>query len=272
MGVKLERVYHSVRQINRPKMFDDTALNISATADKVWMRSCGRRRNNGLKIWPDEFTVFVVLAAAFVFLAGHFDGHISLYMRHTNSEFFAFLRSVTDAVKAHYYLIPAALIMVIISSCDWRCRNLQRQKLLVRSYERAAFIFVAILGPGIIVNIIKQCVGRGRPRTFDEFGPYVFSSFEFSHVFQSFPSGHSATAGSIGMIIALYMPAIRWPALIAFSFLAFARVAANAHYLSDVIAGYLIGAMMTLVFARWLASRSAMFRLEPNALFPVLKC
>lgn len=272
VGVGLERFYQSVRQMNRPKLIDGTAANISATADKVWMRTCGRKRNRSLKIWPDEFTLFVIFAAAFIALASHFDGQIVIYISRTDSAFFAFLRSVTDAAKSHYYLIPAALIMTIISSCDWQCRALQRQKLLIRAYERAAFIFASIIGPGIIVNIIKQFVGRGRPRTFDEFGPYVYSPLEFSHVFQSFPSGHSATAGSIGMIIALYIPIIRWPALILFAVLAFARVTANAHYLSDVIAGYTFGAMATLVLARWLSSRATMFYLKPSEIFPSLRC
>jgi undecaprenyl-diphosphatase len=254
------------------KYFDGMACNIRTMAEKVRIRTCGRRRNRALKIWPDEFTLFVIIAAAFTALASHFDGHIAIYMKRTDSFIFAFLRSVTDAAKSHYYLIPAALIMTTISACDWRCRALQQQKLLIRSYERAAFIFASILGPGIIVNIIKQFIGRGRPHTMDEFGPYIYSPFEFTHIFQSFPSGHSATAGSIGMIIALYIPAIRWPVLFFFAVLAFARVTANAHYLSDVITGYCFGALATLVLARWLASRATMFHQRPWEIFPNLKC
>ncbi|MEM8542166.1 MAG: phosphatase PAP2 family protein, partial [Pseudomonadota bacterium] len=162
-------------------------------------------------------------------------------------------------------------IMTVISMQDWRSRSLSTQKMLVRAYERAAFIFFAIAIPGILINIAKQLIGRGRPRTFDEYGAYVFSPFEFTHQFQSFPSGHATTAGSLGMIVALYFPNLRWPALILAGVIAFARVPAKAHYLSDVLAGYLIGTLATLLIARWLASRATTFKMNPSALFPQLK-
>ena len=244
---------------------------IHLTARTVWRRVFREKRNQQISVWPRRATVFVFIAAALIALASQFDGDIAVYFKATRSWFFQFLRVVTDAAKTHYYLIPALLIMTIVSSISWQSRSFSAHKMLVRSYERAAFIFVAIIVPGIFVNIVKQLVGRGRPRTYDEFGAYVFSPFEFTYQFQSFPSGHAAAAGSIGMIIALYVPALRWPALIFAGALAFARVAAGAHYLSDVMAGYLFGAISTLVFARWLASRAIVFSMVTDATFPKLK-
>lgn len=276
-GLAEGRERHSLRK-NQAKPLDGSesqlgvAGRIRLAARTIWGRIVRPKRNGSISVWPEHGTVFIVLAAAFIALAAHFDGQITNFMAQTDNWFLrTYMRAITDAAKSHYYLIPALMIMTVISSMDWTTRNVSAQKLLVRAYERAAFVFVSIIVPGIFVNIVKQLVGRGRPRTFDEYGAYVFSPFEFTHQFQSFPSGHATTAGAIGMLIALYFPALRWPALILAGVLAFARVAVRAHYLSDAMTGYLIGTVATLIFARWLASRAIMFNLAPGAILPTLK-
>lgn len=262
---------HKNQVDSKPAAVPGAAGRIQLTAETVWRRIFREKRNQQVAIWPEHTLLLVVITAAFIALAAHFDGDLAQQMAGPRNWVFNFLARVTDAAKSHYYLIPALLIMTIISIQDWSARSLKVQKLLVRAYERAAFIFVAIAIPGIFINIVKQLVGRGRPRTFDEFGAYVFSPFEFTHHFQSFPSGHATTAGSLGMIVALYYPAFRRPTLVIAGFLAFARVPANAHYLSDVMTGYLIGSLATLLFARWLASRAIMFTPGSSSIFPRLK-
>lgn len=247
------------------------AGRIGLTATNFWRRVFRDKRHSHITVWPKYASIFVVLAGVLIAFTAQFDGQIAQQFARPQQWFFKFLRAITDAAKSHYYLVPALLIMVIISMQDWNQRNLRAKKILLRAYERSAFIFIAIAIPGIFINIVKQLIGRGRPRTFDEFGAYVFSPFEFTHVFQSFPSGHATTAGSLGMIIALYYPEFRWPTLIIAGFLAFARVPANAHYLSDVMTGYLIGTLATLLFARWLASRAIMFAPSSPNIFPRLK-
>lgn len=266
-----DRAKQKNQLLDLPKPAPGPVGRINLTAHKLWYRIFRSKRNRQISVWPDHAELFVVIATAFVVLAAQFDGDIAQQMVGLSHWFPKFLKSITDAAKSHYYLIPAFLIMTVISTQDWRSRSLSAQKMLVRAYERAAFIFFAIAIPGILINIAKQLIGRGRPPTFDEYGAYVFSPFEFTHHFQSFPSGHATAAGSLGMIVALYFPRLRWPALILAGLLAFARVPANAHYLSDVMAGYLIGTFATLLIARWLASRATMFRMNPTALFPQLK-
>jgi membrane-associated phospholipid phosphatase len=52
--------------------------------------------------------------------------------------------------------------------------------------------------------------------------------------------------------------------------LACARIPAGAHYPSDVVAGFSIGAIMALVIARWLARRRAVFSFDGDATLPRL--
>ena len=47
------------------------------------------------------------------------------------------------------------------------------------------------------------------------------------------------------------------------------RVAARAHYPSDVVAGLSLGLLYALFLARWLARRRVAFRFRKGALLPV---
>ncbi len=50
----------------------------------------------------------------------------------------------------------------------------------------------------------------------------------------AFPSGHVAHYGALAFAIALLWPRATWPAMAVLAFVCFARLAVNAHWLSDV--------------------------------------
>jgi membrane-associated phospholipid phosphatase len=93
---------------------------------------------------------------------------------------------------------------------------------------------------GIVTPAIKRVAGRARPNR-DE-GKHSFQPF--SSAYESFPSGHSTNAFAIYTAIASryddnrYVPAIAYT--IATS-VAIARVHDRAHFVSDVLAGGMIG-------------------------------
>ena len=180
------------------------------------------------------------------------------------------IRSVTDAAKSGWYIVPAFIVVAIIGLLDWRELRHGSRRVLLAAYGRAAYILAAIAIPGIIVNIIKQIVGRARPRMVDEFDIYGFSPFQFDAAFQSFPSGHAAAAGSLAMILMLWHPNAKWPLFVLMFVLACARIPAGAHYPSDVVAGFSFGAIMALVIARWLARRRAVFSFSGAETLPRL--
>ncbi|MCR2651069.1 phosphatase PAP2 family protein, partial [Salmonella enterica] len=68
----------------------------------------------------------------------------------------------------------------------------------------------AILGAGLIVNILKYFVGRPRPFLIDSAGPFGFKPFDFSHAYVSFPSGHACTAAVLATLLALWFPRYRF--------------------------------------------------------------
>jgi lipid A 4'-phosphatase len=109
-------------------------------------------------------------------------------------------------------------------------------------------LLVLGLGAGLIVNVIlKDGFGRARPRNVIEFG----GSQKFSSAFQasaectsncSFPSGDSsgaffalALAFAFGRKRAAIAAAAAYGALVSFS-----RVAAGAHFLSDIVVSFVL--------------------------------
>lgn len=146
------------------------------------------------------------------------------------------------------------LSAVGFATCIWLLKSKQTAELREKALYWAtasAFLFLSVALSGILGNLLKRLIGRGRPRVFDEFGAFHFQPLAGSSAFESFPSGHSTTDGAIMMGFAILFPALRIPLLVLGFALALTRVLVGAHYLSDVIAGY--------SFGMWYAYMSAIF-------------
>ena len=60
----------------------------------------------------------------------------------------------------------------------------------------------------------------------------------------SFPSGHTMTAFSIALVVTYFYPTLEWPLyFLAFS-IALSRIVLGMHFLSDVLAGALLGSAL----------------------------
>lgn len=155
--------------------------------------------------------------------------------------------------KSQWELVPAGLVVLVLITGRWKIVPPIVRATWAEIGALALYIFVAIAGSGIIVNIVKQFIGRGRPPTFDEFGALVLHPFEFAYRFQSFPSGHATTAGALIAIGFLVIPRWRLGLLLLGLAIAASRVVVGAHYPSDILAGLIFG----YAFSLWLAGRFA---------------
>ena len=127
--------------------------------------------------------------------------------------------------------------------------------LWVRGRRRlTAYVVTTGLGLLVLVPLTKVLVGRERPRV-----PVPVTDLP---VTDSFPSGHAMTALVTWVVVALVIsPSVRnrlRPWLLAMALLLAAaigatRLALGVHYLSDVLAGWALG-------AGWLAVTTALFR------------
>ncbi len=104
---------------------------------------------------------------------------------------------------------------------------------------------VALLITFITVNLgIKNVVARTRPyEVIDGLINLVGEQSDFS-----FPSGHSAHAFAVGLVILIMMPRKIGVPIFAISILmAYSRLYVGVHYPTDVIAGALIGAVIAFI-------------------------
>jgi undecaprenyl-diphosphatase len=101
----------------------------------------------------------------------------------------------------------------------------------------------ALAGTNLVVEGLKRAVGRTRP------------DGERKRSNSSFPSSHAANAFALAWVLGA-----RWrrgiPVFLALALLvAFSRIYLNRHFLSDVVAGALIGVICAWAAATWLPLR-----------------
>ncbi|MCA9101241.1 MAG: phosphatase PAP2 family protein [Planctomycetales bacterium] len=107
----------------------------------------------------------------------------------------------------------------------------------------------AAWGGGMAANLVKTCVTRPRPHAFDATG-LVNSLTSFGHtipgvtdhsVLQSFPSAHVATATGLAVVLSRLYPHGRWLFFMLVLTVASQRISGNSHFVSDCLAGALLG-------------------------------
>ncbi len=107
---------------------------------------------------------------------------------------------------------------------------------------------VAYLMRTAAVESLKWLTGRPRPRQMDGVSAFYGPSAEF----HSFPSGHAAFGFMFAVLLSAYFPRYRWLWYAGAVLICVARVTCDAHFVSDVILGGVIGALVALlVLRRW---------------------
>jgi len=152
----------------------------------------------------------------------------------------------------------------------WRARNRDWQRIL-------ATAMVASTVAGALVNTARTTTGRTRPNAGDEikqgwYGPYHEGRLTIGQPkYNSFPSGHTATAVGFAGVILFARPWLGIPALLAALGIGFSRMMLGAHHLSDVTVAALFSLLIAWVcwhlavsrgdeIAAWLAKK---FRRKP---------
>ncbi len=122
--------------------------------------------------------------------------------------------------------------------------------LIAAAYRWRTLLLTLVVGYVIqtgSTELIKQFTGRPRPRQNGD--PDLF--FGWHDGYHSFPSGHASFAFLFATIIGAYFPRIRWLAYSYAVFVSITRVLADAHFVSDVVVGALIGVLSGVVVLRW---------------------
>ncbi|MGI9355048.1 MAG: phosphatase PAP2 family protein [Rhizobiaceae bacterium] len=171
-----------------------------------------------------------------------------------------YLKQITKLGSSGWIMIISGAMALYFSATRWQNYERRERLRLVNRHADTTFVFFATFLTGSTVWILKNLIGRARPRMMDEVGHLYFDFAAFQAALASFPSGHATTFGCVGMAMSLLFPKHRVLWLCFGAFGAATRVLVGAHYPSDSIAGFIFGAGLTLLAARYLAQRGTMFR------------
>lgn len=120
--------------------------------------------------------------------------------------------------------------------------------LVANPYLRHATLWIAlaVVGTFLVVTGIKYLVRRRRPAPPGEFVTFQYDKY-------SFPSGHAARTAAFATAAIFFAPLLG--ILLAFVSLviALARIAVGIHFVSDVLAGLIVGAGLAWVVVSLLA-------------------
>ena len=151
---------------------------------------------------------------------------------------------VTEMGQPEYYLVPLALVGIVIFA---RTRRVQPQ---------IALAFAQIGAAGLVANLLKITLGRCRPKLLWANPPeYGFTFFSTRYDYTGFPSGHSAVAFGLAVALTTWKPKL-WPVWFAIALvIAGSRIVTGSHYPSDVLGGAATGAAMAILVHRFFRAR-----------------
>lgn len=219
-------------------------------------------------VWTRAMSWWLAFGLIAALVASLGDAAAIRFVQGSSEPIVLFMAWITNIGKSQWYLVPAGVIFCAVGLIDWSRGGGRLKARLAFLFGQAAFVFCAVALSGLFVNVVKVLFGRARPRLFEEVGAWSFDPFTLGYLHASFPSGHATTVGALIGILMIWYP--RWSLLFVELglFLAATRIAALAHYPSDVLTGFTIGLFFSIVIARWLASRGVVFRLAQGNILP----
>src|SRR3954451_18871010 len=188
----------------------------------------------------------------------HLDRVVHDLMLGTGPHLIVFFAAVTEIGDSKWTLVPTGTVGLLLFLAGRYVISGHRLAAMANWLASALFfVFTSVALSGIVANIIKMIVGRGRPKLLDQSGFMGFHPFTLNADFHSFPSGHTNTAFVLVFAVSFLIPRWRGWMLVVACFVGFSRVAVNAHFLTDVIGG----AALAVPTTYWLRQEFAAYGL-----------
>lgn len=185
-------------------------------------------------------------------------------VRSFSSQTRTFFKWFTDLGKSTWILIPTGL--AVIALYFYRAREYRLRETAAAGYvmQLFGFVFVAVAGASLTAGLVKNILGRARPKFFDDLGALAFQPFTFDYDYASFPSGHATTIIALATALALLWPRARIYLFAVAGWIAATRFLLGSHYLSDVLGGVALGVAFPFLLRDRLAARGWLFRKLEN--------
>lgn len=127
--------------------------------------------------------------------------------------------------------------------------------MLFFKYRYAVLTALAYAYTSLAVQILKRLFNAPRPiKFFEDIAPIRTIDGYAIHEWNSFPSGHSASAFTLAVVLSYILPYkhSHWILIPLAVLTAFSRVYLAQHFMEDIIAGSLIAVVMTFQLIYWL--------------------
>jgi membrane-associated phospholipid phosphatase len=193
-------------------------------------RSIGSRRS-----WPLGalgLGLLVVLTALVI------DPRVAGWAPQTRCRLLDTMVGLLNPIGSGVVLLVVCVILAILSLALGRTR-------LCGAAGAGALAFAAA---GLVEFTLKHLVGRPRPDA--AMAPLTLLGPSFVPDVDSFPSGHATSAFAVATVFAAFYPRIAWLLYALAGVIAAGRVYLERHYVSDVVAGTMIGIVVASALLR----------------------
>lgn len=170
-------------------------------------------------------------------------------------------RILTDFAKDAYVLGALLVALVIVALVVPRSRENLRSRWLGVGAQ-IEYLFLAVLIPVLVGEVIKWVVGRGRPFVGGKADAFNFVPFNGTEAHFSFPSAHAITAFALAFAVSAIWPRTRLVISVYAILIACTRLVLLAHHPSDVVAGAVIGVVGAMAVRYWFAVRGLGFTIS----------
>ncbi len=221
-----------------------------------------RRKDNEHPVLPvlaGTVIPFLLVIFTIILLIIFVDPIFLAWIKQPDRDYPQIFQWITRLGQVHWVLVPTGIALIILSL--FRANRFKGKQNLVwhRIFLNVWFAFTAIAYSGLLVMLLKNIFGRGRPPVTPEGAVWLFQPFDFSYNFASFPSGHATTGGAIAMVLILLFPRWKWFFILSGLAIAISRPVLGVHFPSDVLAGISFGAGFVWIYARIFAQKRLLF-------------